>query len=168
MSQQIVLAVDKFFEIRQALKGLHYDRTRRTGLKPVNSSHRYKIKKRGRLEKQQLMAGDKRCSEFFNWIFSLREKALEKGLIKTDEDFARLLNTTTQSIKHWRNYNRGCGGHFPSDKAFKALCRLEVILLAEFKVTRNVNIKNKKFPKSRIKIINKIRGRKRLQAGTSY
>jgi hypothetical protein len=161
MAQTTILA-DKFYEIRKLMIDLKY-RTNRTNSVPIQSKeHLYLRQKRRRLEKQALMRSDPRFAEFFAWVFSL-----QKRLGATDKQFATLCEVSTQTLKLWRNYNKGCGGTFPSTKTFRILMRLEVVCQARIKVKKNeTNIKNKRFPKSRVKI--PTLGRKRLQANVPY
>lgn len=170
---QVTLSADPFFEIKQLLKNLHYDRERRLPLEKLsnsnkNAEYRYRLKRQSRLNRQELMRSDSRFYEIFNWIADLQKRAIESGFVKNRKQFAKLIGTTEQSLKHWKNFNRGCGGHFPSDKALRNLLRVEVILQAKVEITKTrVNIKSKKFPNSRIRMP-KLRGRKRLQATVLY
>lgn len=170
---QVTLSSDPFFEIKQALKSLHYDRGRRLPREKLSriykdSEYRYKIKKQSRIRRQELMRSDARFYELFNWIANLQERTIEAKLVKNRKQFAKLIGTTEQSLKHWKNFNRGCGGHFPSDKALRNLLRIEVILQAKIEVTKvKVNIKSKRFPSSRIRIP-RLKGRRRLKANYSY
>lgn len=164
MAQQVTLTTDKFFEIKQLLKSLHYDQNRRFKSKPSSANHRYIRQRKSRIARQELMRSDPRFYEFFNWIFDLQKRTLEAGLIKHKFQFAGLIGTTPQTLKHWRNFNKGCGGHFPSDKAFRKLMRIEVMLQAKVETTHSkANVKTKKFPRSRIGIPT-LKGRRRLAA----
>lgn len=170
---QVNLLVDQFYEVKKLLKDLHYGKARQLPkIKRVRASHdseyRYRLKKQARLQRQELMRSDPRFYELFNWISDLQKRTIDSGLVKNSTQFAQLIGTTEQSLKHWRNFNKGCGGHFPSDKAFRQLLRIEIILQAKVEVTRSkANIKSKKFPNSRIRIP-KLKGRNRLQANYLY
>lgn len=156
--KEINLQSDRFFVIKKLLKDLHYDKSRRLSKAKINaankdSQYRYRLKKQSRLQRQELMRSDPRFYEFFNWIIDLYERCKKADLVKNRPQFAKLVKVEDQTVKLWFYFKSGCGGHFPSDRAFKNLLRIEVILQSKVEVIRSkANIKSKKFPNSRIKI----------------
>lgn len=113
-----------------------------------NSHHRYIRKKQGRIARQKLMASEPLFIEVFAWIFDL-----QKRLKLNDQKFAKILGLTFQVIKLWRNYNRGCGGHFPSKRSFKKLIQLEKMASAEIiEIKNRSNIVSKINPGKKIKV----------------
>jgi hypothetical protein len=159
MAKTIIL-VDKFYAIRKLLKDTCKAKKAIRRSKIQNSNHLYIRQRQGRVARQVLMKSDPRFAEFFAWVFSL-----QKRLKASDKQFGKLCGVSAQTIKLWRNFDSGCGGYFPSEKTFKVLLRLEIVSLAKVKIIkREINVKNKKFPKSKVQIPRL----KRLQANIPY
>lgn len=80
------------------------------------SAQRYQDKKNSRLNRRQQILNDIERQNFFNWI-----ENLQKVLGLNDSNFAKAVNVQTQTIRLWKRRT----GHYPSQKSFILLLRLE-------------------------------------------
>lgn len=112
----IQLQPDRFNYLRR-----HLHKKPQLELVASTSQGKYQQKKKSRIKRENLIKNDPRVKEFFNWIFEIQEK-----LKLTSAQFIARINkyggkVSVQTLSLWRR-NRG---HYPCDRNYKALLRLE-------------------------------------------
>lgn len=108
----MLLKEDRFFNIRRHIlhKG-HYG-----SRKGLSAQQIYNKKKSSRLNRADAIEMEAERKGFFDWIFDVQKK-----LNLSNPAFASRLGVSLQTLKLWRNAH----GHYPSERSFKALLRLE-------------------------------------------